>query len=213
MVGNKVRATALNDFIGRAKASGINVALIASNSTIAANEYKFFQAYKNEFPAITTEYEFWNEGKSYFEFKEQLRQMAFMPDLKKQVYFSQFRDGEGIVTDEATIAQRVVGSSDRIFLVNYSDKAYNLSGSTLGKLKKLALAAKQVGKVADIVILFNVNKDSSDPNIYDYYAAHGAGMFDTFKDWYTSTQFANKAHLNLIGYQLYKYSLALSARP
>jgi hypothetical protein len=213
MVGNKSWAALLNLFIGSAKTYGMNVALIASNSTIAANEYKFFQLYKNEFPTITTEYEFWNEGKSYGEFKELLRAISNMSRLKRHVYFSQFRDGAGVVTDEATIAQRVVGGSDRIFLVNYNERAYNLSGSTLGKLKKLALAAKQLGKVVDIVILFNVNKDSSDPNVYDYYSVTGEGMFDVFKMQYNAATIPNKSHLNLIGYQLYKYSQAIKARP
>lgn len=213
MIDNKATAKQLNDFIGRAKVSDINVALIASNAVIAANEYKHYQGYSNKFSAITTEYEFWNEGKSYTVFKEQLKQMVGMTGLKSQVYFSQFRDGAGIVTDEATIAQRMVLGSDRILLANYSTKAYNLSGSTLGKLKKLALAAKQIGVVQDIVILFNVNKDSADPNVYDHYAANGGGIYDCFKAQYDAAVFSNKSHLNLIGYQLYKYSSAKAARP
>ncbi len=226
VVGSSSSAAQLNSFIAKAKASPYNmqVALVATNQTISANEYTlYYKLYANKFNAITTEYEFWNSGKSYTVFKNHLKYLEAIRDstggvLERQVYVSQFEDAAGLVTDEPTIVQRMVKSSDKIFLVNYTNNSYNLSSTTLNKLKKLASAAKTLNKTINIVVLFNVNTGSSDPSIFDYVSVTGSNhpfidAYDEFEADYSLAVFPYKSYINLIGFQIYRHSAAFQARP
>jgi hypothetical protein len=68
------------------------------------------------------------------------------------------------------------------------------------------------------VILFNVNANSVDPSLYDYFSATMGNhpfmdAYAKFKADYDNVNFAHKSSVRLIGFQLYKYSAAFSARP
>ncbi len=225
-VATPANATLLNSFIGKAQAAPfhIHVSVVASNITIAVNEYtRYYKLFPNKFRAITTEYEFWNNGKSYTTFCDKLSYLQAIHDstsgaLKRQIYFSQFEDAQGIVTDEDSIAQKMVSSADKIFLVNYMPDAYEMTGTTLNKLKKIAAAAHALNKPIEIVILFNVNHNSVDPSLYNYFSIAGsnhrfADAYTTFKAEYDAENFSHKSYVRLIGFQLYRYSAAVKARP
>jgi hypothetical protein len=220
IVANIKGCLLLSDFLAKAFKAGINVSVVGTNLKILTNEYeKYYKVYPNKFKSITTEYEFWNTGCSYTTFKEQLKYLQSLKtitngNLMINIYLSQFEDAEVLVTDKATIAQRMVSSADKIFLVNYSNNAYNLSGTTLAKIKILAKAASVLNKQIDIVLLFNLKKASADPNIYDYCVVHDfETAFGSLKADYDMIDFSNKAFVNLIGYQYFNYSSASAARP
>lgn len=201
MCQNKVKSATLQKFIDKCKNVNINVSAIASNM----EQVDFLYRRALSFSGITTEYEFWNNGNSYAAFKSLLEHIKWSK-WPTNAYFSQFKDAAGIVTDEATIAQRVV-SADRVFLVNYIHNSYNLSDTILKKLKTLALAAFKTNKVVDIVILFNANTGSTDPSIYEWLKDHSmAEAFSTFKAQYDAAVISHKSSLNLVGFQVYKYS-------
>lgn len=216
----------LNSFIGKAKAApyNINVSFVAASATTVNNEYSnYYLTHTNKFDAITSEYEYWNSGNSFQTFQIQLNAMSSINQatsgaIKRQLYISKFVDASGIISQDTILAREVVQESDRIFLVNYSTNAYNLSSTTLSKMKTVANAAKKLNKIMDIVILFNLNRSSVDPNIFNYVSVNGSNhafsdAYTKFKTDYNAVSFSNKTSLNIVGFQLYNYSEASLARP
>lgn len=224
LVGN-TKNSILSSFIGKAFGLyGINTSLISSNTLTAISEYKYYKTYPNKFNSIVTEYEFWNKGYSYTIFKDQLKYLKSINDsskglIKRYVYLSKFIDAENIVTDEATIAQRVVGNCDKILLVNYTNDSYKISSTIITKLKRLALTSYQLNKTIDIIILFNINNNKLiDPNIYDYFATNKGNhqfidAYNNFKSGFDKENISHKSNIKLVGFQLYRYSNAKLARP
>ena len=113
------------------------------------------------------------------------------------------------------IAKQIINNSDEVFLVNYYANAYNFNtGGMQGKLQELANEAANIHLSSNVVILFNVNQASSDPNIFGYCEDNEFGeAFDNFMIGYDAASIANKDMLNVIGYQFFKYSEAKIARP
>mgnify|MGYP006864800829 CR=1 FL=1 len=219
------KAGLLNNFIGRASAMpyNISVSVVAASLNTATNEYNYYNSYPNKFAGITTEYEYWNGTNSFTTFQAEINYISSIHQatggaIKRQLYISKFIDASNALTADTTIARQLVQNADRIFVVNYVTNAYNLSNSTLNKIKTLANASKKLHKVIDIVILFSVNQNSTDPNLYNYFSVinsnHAfADAYNKFKTDYNATSFANKTSVSIIGYQLYNYSNASSARP
>lgn len=219
------KASLLNNFIGRASAAPYNlvVAVVAASLNTAINEYNYYNSYPNKFAGITTEYEYWNGTNSFTTFLAEINYMSTIHQatgaaIKRQLYISKFMDASNALTADTTIARHLVQNADRIFVVNYVTNAYNLSNSTLNKIKLIANASKKLNKVTEIVILFSVNQYSTDPNLYNYFSVTGsnhafADAYNKFKTDYNATAFTNKSSVAIIGYQLYNYSNASSARP
>ena len=219
------KASLLNNFIGRESAEpyNISVSVVAASLNTATNEYNYYNNYPNKFTGITTEYEYWNGTNSFTTFLAEINYMssihqATSGDIKRQLYISKFTDASNASTVDTTIVRQLVQNADRIFVVNYVTNAYNLSNSTLNKIKLIANASKKLNKVTEIVILFSVNQYSTDPNLYSYFSVNGsnhafADAYNKFKTDYNATSFTNKTSVNIIGYQLYNYSNASSARP
>ncbi len=216
----------LNSFINKAKNAPyyINVSFVAASLSTTTKEYtNYYLSQPNKFSAITTEYEFWNTGNSFTTFSGQLQYMNSINSstsgaIKRQIYLSKFVDASGIITQDSTIAEQIVSSSDRIFLVNYSNNAYNLSSTTLNKIKIIANASHKLNKVTEIIILFNLNQNSVDPNIFSYFSINGSNhlfidAYSKFKNDYNSANFTNKSFIKLNGFQLYNYTWAKNARP
>ena len=219
------KASLLNNFIGRASAApyNINVSVAAASLNTATNEYNYYTNYPNKFSGITTEYEYWNGGNSFSTFQSEINYMSSIHQvtgsaIKRQLYISKFTDASNAATADTTIARCLVQNADKIFVVNYVTNAYNLSNSTLNKIKTIANASKKLNKVTEVVILFSVNQNSTDPNLYNYFSVTGsnhafADAYNKFKTDYNALTFTNKTSVNLVGYQLYNYSNASSARP
>lgn len=216
----------LNNFIS--KASGlpysIKVSVVAASLNSTINEYNnYYLLYSNKFSGITTEYEFWNTGNSYNTFQNQILYLTTINNntsgaIKRQIYISKFKDASNPALADTTIAEQLVSNVDRFFLVNYTTNSYNLSNTTLNKIKLIANASRKLNKVSDVVILFNLNQTSVDPNIYNYFSVTGSNhlfsdAFAKFNADYNAVVFSNKAYINLIGFQLYNYTSAHSARP
>ena len=219
------KATLLNSFIGRASIApyNIKVSVVAASLNTATSEYSYYNSYPNKFTGITTEYEYWNGTNSFTTFQSQINYMSSINQatggaIKRQLYISKFTDASNALTADTTIARNLVQNADRIFVVNYVTNAYNLSNSTLNKIKLIANASKKSNKVTEIVILFSVNQNSTDPNLYNYFSVTGgnhgfADAYNKFKIDYNATTFGNKTSVSIIGYQLYNYSNAVTARP
>jgi hypothetical protein len=225
LVGSSTTATQLSTFIGRAKASPyfLKVSFVASSATAVNNFYTYYLTYPNKPDAITTEYEFWNSPNSFSTFMgigsnmNTVYSSTTTPQVQREMYVSQFNDNAGVYTT-TQIAQYIVNNCDRVFLVNYVTNAYNFSGSLQTKLQTLADAGAALNKVVKVVILFNVNTASSDPNIYNYFSTTGLNnpfqnAFNNVLTGYNSSSITNKTYLQLVGYQIYRYSDARLARP
>ena len=216
----------LNNFISKANGLPytIKVSVVAASLNSTINEYNnYYLLYPNKFSGITTEYEFWNTGNSYNTFQNQILYLTTINNntsgaIKRQIYISKFKDASNPALADTTIAEQLVSNVDRFFLVNYTTNSYNLSNTTLNKIKLIANASRKLNKVSDVVILFNLNQTSVDPNIYNYFSVTGSNhlfsdAFAKFNADYNAVVFSNKAYINLIGFQLYNYTSAHNARP
>lgn len=223
ILGSTTTKNQLNSFVGKAHGSPyyLSVGFIAAGSTTAGNIDTYCQNYANIPDAIISEYEFWNTGFSFSGFIPLQTGMnnvhSTTASVDRITYVSKFTDKAGVYHTDS-ICRSLINNNETIFLVNYSTNAYNLSATLTGKLQQLANNAQALGKVADIVILFNVNTSSSDPNIYNYFSTTGlnhpfADAFTNLMSGYASSAITNKAHLNIKGYSIYRYSNAASARP
>jgi hypothetical protein len=224
ILGSGTTKTQLDNFVGKAHGVtyGIAVGFIAAGSTTANNIDTYCTNYTNKPDYIVSEYEFWNGANSFATFSSLVSAMTTVynntsPAVGRGLYVSQFVDAAA-VSGTATIVQSLINNSETIFLVNYSNNAYNLSGTLTNKLQAIANEANGLSKVADIVILFNVNTGSSDPNIYNYFSTSGSNhpfvdAYNNLINDYNNSAITNKASLNIKGYAIYRYSNARLARP
>ncbi len=226
IISNSTTAGQLNTFIGKAKASPyfLKVSFVASSATGVNNYYNnYYLLYPNKPDAITSEYEFWNGTNSFSTFMGIGNNMTTVynatssPQVEREIYVSQFNDAAGVYTTPQ-IAQYIVTNSDRVYLVNYTATAYNYGSTLQTKLQILADAGAALNKIVRVVILFNVNTSSSDPNIYNYFSTTGSNhpfpdAYNSVRTGYNAASFPNKSFLLLQGYQIYRYSNARLARP
>ena len=82
------------------------------------------------------------------------------------------------------------------------------------KLQELANEAEAIHVDIDVVILFSVNTDSGDPDIYDCVEADGfKACYENWAEGYDAAELDYKERLNVIGYQYFKYSKAKKQFP
>lgn len=185
---------------------------------------------------IVSEIEFWNNPMNFLDnyvpwinkvndlkFTIPVGQFAPLnPGITKQFYIGKIKDPGS--PPSLAIAKELVIHHDEIFLTNYHNNAWELSGSTLensiiNKLNLLAQAGMELNKKVNIVILFNVRQTSNAADIWNYFAT--IGMNNEFEDVYVewsndyqaSTDITNKDFLNIKGFAIYRYSDAKLARP
>ncbi|WP_299117968.1 hypothetical protein [uncultured Winogradskyella sp.] len=185
---------------------------------------------------IVSEIEFWNGSMNfadnYAPWIDKINDLKFTPPpgdttplnagVTRQFYIGKIKD-PGLPPSLA-IAKELVMHHDEIFLTNYHNDAWLLSGSTLensivNKLNLLAQAGMELNKEVNIVILFNVFQSSPSPEIWDYFSTTGMNneFENAFVEWSedfdASTDITNKEYINLKGFGIYRYSDALNARP
>ena len=218
---------ALNAFVGKAhgwspaiKVGFINAGLSSFEKT---RNYLLDDTYPNKPDAVTTEYEYWNDPYSYDNFiplMSGITSLKIGPDaidaeLERQHYVSRFEDDAGVWADDV-ITKQGINNTEEIFLVNYHSNAqeFNVDGAYHNKLRALAVQAESVNLTQDVVVLFSVNDESVDPDIYDYVAANGFdAAYQNWMEGYEDAEIEHKDRLNIVGYQFYKYSKALEAVP
>lgn len=185
---------------------------------------------------IVSEIEFWNGSMNftddYAPWIDKVNDLKFTPPpgdfvplnpgITKQFYIGKIKD-PGLPPSLA-IAKELVIHHDEIFLTNYHNDAWELSGSTsensiVNKLNLLAQAGMELNKEVNIVILFNVYQMSPSPEIWNYFATTGMDneFENAFVEWSTeyeaSTDINNKEFLNIKGFGIYRYTDAINARP
>ncbi|PCJ65563.1 MAG: hypothetical protein COA58_09135 [Bacteroidetes bacterium] len=219
--------TALNAFVGKAHTwePAIKVGFINAGTTSfeETRNYLLDGSYPNKPDAVTTEYEYWNDPYSYESFiplMSGITSLKIGPDaidaaIERQHYVSRFEDEEEVWSSNI-IHKQAINNADEIFLVNYHSNAqeFNVDGAYHNKLRGLALHADSVHLTQDVVVLFSVNRDSGDPNIWDYVEEHGFdAAFQNWMEGYEDAEIDFKERLNIVGYQFYKYSEAMEAVP
>lgn len=226
IIGSTATANQLNAFIFKAKSAPyyMKVSFIASSASAVNNFYNnYYLIYPNKPDAITTEYEFWNSPNNFTSFMGIGNNMTTVynsttsPQVQREIYVSQFVDNGGAYLPNQ-IAEYIVNNHDRVYLVNYVTNAYNYGTTLQNKLQLLANAGATLNKTVRVVILFNVNTASSDPNIYNYFSTSGMNnpfyaAYNNVLTGYNAASFPNKSFLLLQGYSIYRHSNAVLARP
>lgn len=228
----------LKDFVERAHSDYNLIVTFVASSKTAINKINTYHAdYPGALAApdgIATEYEFWNGANSFTYYKTQmlkrLKQVDpnFDSSWKQELYISKFEDAEGVVPDNKVINRVAVhfktgGGNDELFWVNYRNNAFNFPNpvtapNSYNRIQEIAKKAFKKDIIINIVVLFNVRTDSGSPNIYDYFDVTDgdhdfSDAFDNYKDGFDISGITHKENINMIGYQIYRYSNAKLARP
>ncbi|CAM1344960.1 hypothetical protein [Tenacibaculum amylolyticum] len=217
--------------------NGIDVTFVSAGfGTSFSNIESYHDQYSNLPKGIVSEIEFWNGGMNYtsdyLPWIHKLNSLKFdipngqstprNPNIIKRFYIGKIKNSGQ--APSLTIAKELVTHHDEILLANYHSNAYNLSTSTStnsikNRLRLLALAGNELNKTVNIVILFNVNQNSSSPHIWSYFDINNGNhnFEDTYTNFYNDFLVAQdipyKQFLNLKGFGIYRYSDAKSARP
>jgi len=224
----------LNNFVGKAhaydpplKVSFVNA---GTSSLDKSKAYITDAAYPNKPDALTSEYEFWNTSYSYDAFIPIMTGFtvvkkgsppsisAIAPDISRQFYVSKFKDQAGI-WDSAVITKQMINNSDKLLLVNYSATPTQfLPNNTKEKLQEIANEANNIHLKANVIVLFNVNRASADPNLFNYFEVNDldhpfVDAFDEFTSAFDLATIAHKDMINIKGYHIYHYDEARAARP
>lgn len=185
---------------------------------------------------IVSEIEFWNGSMNfaddYAPWLDKVFDLKFTPPpgqtvplnpgITRQFYIGKIKDPG--MPPSLAIAKELVTHHDEIFLTNYHNDAWELSGSTaensiVNKLNLLAQAGMELNKEVNIVILFNVFQYSLSPEIWDYFATTEMDneFENAFAEWSAeydaSSDITNKEFLKIKGFGIYRYSDAKTARP
>lgn len=221
--GSSIEKAKLNAFISKAHSVtyGLKVNFVVVSSTGVNDIGTYCANYPNKPDGIITEYEFWNSPYSWSTFKKILNAMTVVhntyPSIKRYAYVSEFTDANG-VTSKGYIAKYLIENCETIFLTNYYTNAYNLTGYLQTKLAYLTSKAKQINKVGNVIILFNVSLNSNSPDIYSYFSTNGSNhefidAYNNLMDDYNDAVDENNDGLSFKGYAIYRYTSASKARP
>jgi hypothetical protein len=221
---------ALAAFCTKARSAtyGIDISFVAASASTANSESGYYQSrsvVSERQSYMLTEYEFWNSGNSFATFSTIMsaftnaRNLSTTPKINRQAYVSQYKDAANLSTHDTVIARQILDQMEYIVQVNYTNNAYNWSGTLENRLQSVATAAFNKGITARVIILFNCNYNSTDPNIYSYFSTTGSNQpfvnaFNTIKSAFNAnTTITNKNRVSLVGYQIYRYTEARQARP
>ncbi|GAA4396367.1 hypothetical protein GCM10023187_04430 [Nibrella viscosa] len=171
---------------------------------------------QERFDVYNLENEWWNNGPAcdfgcYTGILQSLKSTAKAanPPMISEAYIGWFLNPTG---QDLYQASTLVSNLDRILVHDYR-KAPDF-GYMQERLSYLGRAAQSQNRVMDVIVLFSAESAF----MFNYYSTKGQNK--TFGDAYAAivTQFnaANfdgKANIRLIGYQVFAYSFAKSARP
>jgi len=222
----------LNDFVGKAHICGLKVNFAAVSSTGVNDIGTYCANYSNKPDGIITEYEFWNNDKqsglpnSFDTFKTIVNAMTIVhntyPSISRNAYVSIFKDKKDSNRTSSSIIQYLINNCETIFLVNYYTNAYDLRPLFQTKLHDVTKEAKSLHKVANIIVLFNVHRDTTGPDltpdIYNYFSTQGHNhpfkhAYNNLMRQYENVVDVNYDGLSMKGYAIFRYSDARAARP
>ncbi|CAL2107482.1 conserved hypothetical protein [Tenacibaculum sp. 190524A02b] len=188
----------------------------------------------NRADGIFSEYEFWNPNDIDANFKyfdkvltktlnKTNRDMG--EGWEENIYVKDFTDSGGEYSEKRVITKIVnylrSGDNNRIGLVNYRSNAQNFPSSSTSSyyqtFEKIADIAAKRKKVTNVIVLFMTREDRT-PTLFDYFATAGQNndfdsAFISFKQGFLNSAIANKQYINLMGYQIYRYSDSKKAKP
>jgi hypothetical protein len=219
ILGNS-RDNQLASFIKKARTQ-YSIAQVAAVRATTANftqnaTYDASRVDLNErFNVYNLENEWWNNGAScnftcYTTILQAMKQKAKAanPAIVTEAYIGWFQNP----TKPAQQAPVLITNLDRLLIHDYRvapDFVYMKD-----RLSYIGQAAQSKGKVFDIIVLFSAESAF----MGNYFSITGQNK--TFDDAYTelvnqynASTFTGKANVRLIGYQIFTYSLAKSARP
>ena len=205
----------------------ISVSFEVGNATCLDLIKEFIDTYNVVPSGIVTEIEFWNSNSSYIEFTETARAMdklkkIYKIEFDREFYVGPIKNNEGI-DKLKRITDYLIANAETIYLTNYSAYPFTLYNSESPyslsyKLKILAQSAKTKNKQVNVVIVYNLDNTSSDPNIYEYFDVLGenkqfADAHLEFLNELNTFNLENREWINMKGYEIFKYEEAILARP
>jgi AAA15 family ATPase/GTPase len=214
----------MNAFVIRARNHGLKINFVVG-STRGVEDIKTYCAnYPNNLPdGIVTEYEFWNPPQRYDTAKAIIAAMKRLhdiyPSISRYVYVNLFRDASDATIKDSTIIKYLIENTESMFLANYYREAYHLQDKFKKKLQQVTDEATRIHKVANIIILFKVNRSPGGPDIFSYFSKP-PGQNHRFVDAYTKlmAEYDEKVNMDddgmsFKGYAIFHYSEAIKARP
>ena len=156
------------------------------------------------------ELEWWNGDGSFDQYISKLKSLkawgdSQFPRVGTEEYIGWFRNPSGM---DSIMADKLIQNSDRILVHNYYPiPSWSYMSS---RVNYLANAAKALNRKANLIVIFN-----SDPTVTGpYFKSHPFDRaFCEISKGFNSSVMKNKASINLMGYHLFKYDFARSARP
>ncbi|CAL2092816.1 hypothetical protein [Tenacibaculum sp. 190524A02b] len=237
VLDNSVNTQLLADFVKRAHERKLTISFTASNEEAIRKitDYQKNTPLASISDGIFTEYEFWNPnqaGVSYTYYQKNILKTLRNVRLKKpnkwkqNLYIYDFVDAGGKykynkILNKITRHLKFKKQNNRIVLVNYRINAQNFpadpKSNYYNRIQDLASIAKKKKFVLNVILLFMVRQDVT-PSMFPYFADnlennYFENAFLNYKTQYENSTIKNKKHLNLIGYQLYRYSDARTAKP
>jgi hypothetical protein len=240
-VGKIVRAdisekSRLNSFVGKAHSYGLKVNFVVVSVANVNDIGTYCANYSNKPDGIITEYEFWNIDKetkkanSFETFKKIVDAMTDVhntyPSISRNAYVDTFIDRKDPKTSSKSIIQYLINNCETIFLVNYYANAYNLQTDFKAKLHDISKQALSHHKVANIIVLFNVNRCTKN-NIFSYFSIGKKLVCNSFQNGskhpfkhaynnlikqYNPTVDIDRDGLSMKGYGIFRYTDAREAK-
>ena len=229
----------LKQFMKKARLhDNYNITFVAATLTGLTRIETYQKANKNTYAAcngIFTEYEFWNnnggtnQGFAYYKNNEldvmEAYRIKGLDNLKQNLYISKFEDTQRVYKNEEVLQETVKyltnNKDSKLIFVDYKTNAQNFPTSKTSnfyqRYQALANEAAANNKAVNVVVLFMVRQDVT-PTLFNYFSVNDMNnsfesAYTNFKNGFLNSDITNKAYINLIGYQLYRYSDAKIARP
>mgnify|MGYP001062710693 FL=1 len=221
IIDNPVPIVQLAQFIRKARVTfGINqiTAVRGTSANFIQNaEYDSSQTDLNKrFSVYNLENEWWNNGPAcnfscYTSILKTLKMYAKRgsPPMIAEAYIGWFKNPTG---QELNQANTLVNYLDRIMVHDYQ-KSPQL-GYMTSRLSFLGQAAKNQGRIMDVIVIFSAESEF----MGDYFNVNSQNhsfedAYVSILDQFNAATFDFKDHVRLIGYQIFAYSFAYTARP
>lgn len=223
MAAYALKASALGITVGAIRGSSTTMIGSAKSSTKSYNNSRTNAA--ERFKIYNLENEFWNYlndvgnielpdsiGNVIFRhwntYLEDIRTSAQEDGIQNEVYISSHAEDGIENTPEINICVEIINNVDRVQVAHYitdeefstTDRGWNFIDQ---QIEVLALAAQSLSKVIDVVILF-ANTDEFMKDTFS--AMTPVEIFRIFMAYYNTVDFDGKEYINIIGFDIYKYS-------
>jgi hypothetical protein len=216
------RFSSLARFVKKARTGGYGITQVAAVRGSAANftqnaKYDAARTDPNErFNVYNVENEWWNNGPTcdftcYTNILQMMSQkaLAASPKMTREAYIGWFQNPDG---QDAQQAATLIKYVDRLLVHDY--RTAPSFGYMQSRLSTLGQAAQKQGKILDVIVLFSAEPDY----MQNYYSV--TGQNNSFDDAYASivaqhdaASFPGKNNIRIIGYQVFQYGWASTARP